>query len=70
MKLIPTNIPEVVIIEHQIFADERGCFFESYRRELFNQIIVSDKDKNDSLLKDADKFTNGIKGIEQAYFGN
>jgi len=30
MKVIKTEIPEVLIVEPQVFGDERGFFFESY----------------------------------------
>ena len=35
MKFIPTSIPEVILIEPQVFGDERGFFFESYQAERF-----------------------------------
>ena len=35
MKFIPTAIPDVVLIEPKIFPDERGYFYESYKKELF-----------------------------------
>jgi len=35
MKLIPTRIPDVVIIEPAVFADERGWFMESYNQPRF-----------------------------------
>ena len=37
MKFIETNIPDVKIIESQVFGDERGFFMETFRTELFNQ---------------------------------
>ena len=33
MEIVPTDIPDVLIIKPQVFADERGYFFESYNRE-------------------------------------
>jgi dTDP-4-dehydrorhamnose 3,5-epimerase len=33
MKVIQTEIPDVVIIEPQVFGDERGFFFESYNQK-------------------------------------
>ena len=33
MKIIHTEIPEVLIIEPQVFGDERGFFFESYNQK-------------------------------------
>lgn len=35
MKVIKTEIPDVLIIEPQIFGDERGFFFESYNETAF-----------------------------------
>ncbi len=38
MQVIPTNIPEVLIIEPQVFGDERGFFYESYNQRNFGQM--------------------------------
>ena len=35
MKVIQTEIPDVLIIEPQVFGDERGFFFESYNEKAF-----------------------------------
>lgn len=35
MKFIPTQIPDVILIEPKIFQDERGFFLESYQRNHF-----------------------------------
>lgn len=35
MKFIPTNLPEVVCIEPQVFGDERGFFMETYQSRRF-----------------------------------
>lgn len=35
MKVIPTKIPEVLIIEPNVFGDERGFFYESYNNKAF-----------------------------------
>lgn len=35
MKIIPTKIPDVVIIEPRVFGDERGFFLESYNQKAF-----------------------------------
>ncbi|MEO5339390.1 MAG: dTDP-4-dehydrorhamnose 3,5-epimerase [Magnetococcus sp. MYC-9] len=34
-QLFPTRIPAVVVIEPKIFADNRGCFLESWQRDKF-----------------------------------
>ena len=38
MKAIPLAIPDVVLIEPQVFGDERGFFFESYNQSRFEEI--------------------------------
>lgn len=35
MKVTPTGLPEVVLIEPDCFEDERGYFFEAFQRERF-----------------------------------
>ncbi|MBI4432665.1 MAG: dTDP-4-dehydrorhamnose 3,5-epimerase [Candidatus Omnitrophica bacterium] len=35
MKFTPLEIPEVILIEPQVFKDARGFFFEDYNQEVF-----------------------------------
>ncbi|NEQ98560.1 MAG: dTDP-4-dehydrorhamnose 3,5-epimerase [Cyanothece sp. SIO2G6] len=35
MNVIPTDIPDVIIIEPRVFGDERGFFLESYNEKAF-----------------------------------
>jgi dTDP-4-dehydrorhamnose 3,5-epimerase len=44
MKVIPTDLPEVLIIEPRVFGDERGFFLESYNRRDFNEAAGGDFD--------------------------
>jgi len=37
MRVIATDIPEVLIIEPRVFGDERGFFFESFNARDFAQ---------------------------------
>lgn len=37
MNVIPTAIPEVLILEPKVFGDARGFFFESFNQKAFNQ---------------------------------
>lgn len=39
MKITRLNIPEVIVIEPQVFEDERGFFFESFNQKKFNEAI-------------------------------
>ena len=38
MKVTPTAIPEVLILEPQVFGDDRGFFYESYNARKFEQL--------------------------------
>jgi len=44
MKVVPTEIPEVLIIEPKIFEDDRGFFFESFNRRTFAEKIGLEAD--------------------------
>ncbi|WP_013324143.1 dTDP-4-dehydrorhamnose 3,5-epimerase [Gloeothece verrucosa] len=35
MKIIPTEIPDVLIIEPKVFGDDRGFFYESFNQKAF-----------------------------------
>jgi len=39
MKLTRLNIPDVCLIEPQVFGDDRGFFFESFNQHQFDQTI-------------------------------
>ena len=40
MQVIPTDIPEVLIIEPAVFGDERGFFIETWQRKKFAEIGI------------------------------
>ena len=42
MKATPTAIPDVLIIEPQVFGDARGFFFESFNQKAFNAATGQD----------------------------
>ncbi|OGR00347.1 MAG: dTDP-4-dehydrorhamnose 3,5-epimerase [Deltaproteobacteria bacterium RIFOXYD12_FULL_55_16] len=44
MKAISTALPDVFIIEPQVFGDERGFFFESFNRRRFAELTERDVD--------------------------
>lgn len=37
MKTTPTTLPDVLVLEPQVFGDERGYFYESYNARRFEQ---------------------------------
>ncbi|EGW53006.1 dTDP-4-dehydrorhamnose 3,5-epimerase [Candidatus Endoriftia persephonae] len=42
MRVTPTSIPDVLVIEPQIFGDSRGFFLESFNAKAFQQATGSD----------------------------
>jgi dTDP-4-dehydrorhamnose 3,5-epimerase len=44
VNVIPTAIPDVLIIEPKVFGDERGFFFESFNRRRFAELVGRDVD--------------------------
>jgi dTDP-4-dehydrorhamnose 3,5-epimerase len=41
MKISPTTIPDVVVLEPKVFGDSRGFFLESYNEEVFRRATGS-----------------------------
>ena len=39
MKITPLKIPEIQVIQPQVFKDERGFFYESFNQNKFNLLI-------------------------------
>ncbi|HTA64883.1 MAG TPA: dTDP-4-dehydrorhamnose 3,5-epimerase family protein, partial [Xanthomonadaceae bacterium] len=35
MKITPTDLPGCMLIEPRAFADERGCFYESFNQKTY-----------------------------------
>ena len=42
MKVTPTALPEVLILEPRVFGDERGFFMESWNENTFREAVGSD----------------------------
>lgn len=43
MKFLKTNLPDVIIVEPDLFRDERGFFMESYQKETFEKAGILDE---------------------------
>ncbi|VWX60461.1 dTDP-4-deoxyrhamnose-3,5-epimerase [Burkholderiales bacterium 8X] len=39
MKVTPTAIPDVLVIEPKVFGDERGFFYESFNQKAFDEAL-------------------------------
>ena len=53
MKIIDTNIPEVKILEPQVYKDERGYFYESFSDEWFRENVC-----DTTFVQDNQSFSN------------
>lgn len=42
MNIIPTNIPDIIIIEPKVFGDDRGFFFESFNERVWQELTGLD----------------------------
>ncbi|MGZ3184504.1 MAG: dTDP-4-dehydrorhamnose 3,5-epimerase [Telluria sp.] len=68
MKAIRTDIPDVVILEPQVFGDDRGFFFESFNERKFRELTgVSSAFVQDNHSKSARNVLRGLHyQIQQA----
>jgi len=61
MKVVPTAIPEVLILEPRVFGDARGFFMESYNRRTFREATGVDVDfVQDNHSKSARNVLRGL----------
>jgi dTDP-4-dehydrorhamnose 3,5-epimerase len=61
MKITPTKIPDVLLIEPQIFSDERGFFYESYNQKtLLNQGNISPQFVQDNHSRSVKNVLRGL----------
>ena len=62
MKVIPSRIPDVLIIEPKVFGDERGFFFESFNARAFTEATGLQHDfVQDKHLKSARNVLRGLR---------
>ena len=68
MQVVQTAIPEVLILEPQVFGDERGFFFESFNQQTFESLTgVKASFVQDNHSKSAVNVLRGLHyQIEQA----
>ncbi|TFW73108.1 dTDP-4-dehydrorhamnose 3,5-epimerase [Methylotenera oryzisoli] len=61
MQVIKTRIPDVLILEPQVFGDERGFFFESFNQQKFEQLTgVKTEFVQDNHSKSAANVLRGL----------
>ncbi len=60
MKVIPTEIPDVLIIEPKVFGDERGFFYESYNKRVLAQHGIDKEFVQDNHSKSGKHVLRGL----------
>jgi len=60
IKIIKTPIQNLIVIEPQIFGDERGFFFESYNEKEFFDVGISDHFVQDNHSKSSRGVLRGL----------
>ncbi|MCX6182480.1 MAG: dTDP-4-dehydrorhamnose 3,5-epimerase [Bacteroidetes bacterium] len=60
MNIVPTEIPEVLIVEPKVFADERGFFYETYNENTFKSHNINAKFVQDNLSKSSKNILRGL----------
>ena len=60
MKLIPTRIPDVVVIEPQVFGDERGFFMETFRASVMDELTGGKPFVQDNHSKSTQGILRGL----------
>ncbi len=61
MQVIPTAIPEVLILEPKVFGDDRGFFFESFNEQTFEKLTgVKARFVQDNHSKSAANVLRGL----------
>lgn len=60
MNVVKTQIPEVLLIEPEIFVDERGFFFETYQADRYAALGISRPFVQDNMSRSAHGVVRGL----------
>jgi len=60
MNIIPTEIPDVLVLEPKVFGDERGFFYESYNRRAMTEAGIPDDFVQDNHSRSAKGVLRGL----------
>ena len=60
MKVTPTRLPEVLLIEPKVFGDDRGFFFESWNEREFRSAGIDQRFVQDNHSKSARHVLRGL----------
>lgn len=60
MKVLPTAIPDVFLIEPKVFGDDRGFFYESYNRRVLGELGINHEFVQDNHSRSARNVLRGL----------
>lgn len=60
MKVTPTEIPDVLLIEPDVYRDERGFFLESYQRDRFREAGIECEFVQDNHARSVRRTLRGL----------
>ena len=60
MKFVPCAIPELLLIEYDVFADARGYFIESYNQKVFHELGLTVPFIQDNISSSAQGTLRGL----------
>ena len=60
MRVVDTKIPEVKLIEPQVFGDNRGFFLETYNKERYHKAGISSQFVQDNMSKSSYGVLRGL----------
>lgn len=60
MQILPTEIPDVLVIEPKVFGDERGFFYESYNRKAMANLGLQAEFVQDNHSRSARNVLRGL----------
>jgi dTDP-4-dehydrorhamnose 3,5-epimerase len=61
MKRLPLDLPDLFIIEPEVYEDSRGFFMETYRKDLFAQFGITKEFVQDSHSRSTKGVVRGLK---------
>jgi len=60
MNVIPTDLPEVILLEPKVFGDERGFFMESYNKRVLAEVGIHHDFVQDNHSRSAKGVLRGL----------
>jgi dTDP-4-dehydrorhamnose 3,5-epimerase len=60
MQVLPTKLPEVLLIQPKVFGDSRGYFFETWRESLYREAGIRETFVQDNVSRSARGVVRGL----------